>query len=33
MFAYFMDENVYVILWGIVKFGDSALGFSHLLFN
>ena len=22
MFAYFMDENVYIILWGIVKFGD-----------
>ena len=22
MFAYFMDENVYITLWGIVKFGD-----------
>ena len=24
LFAYFMDENVYIILWGIVKFGDRA---------
>ena len=22
MFTYFMDKNVYIVLWGIVKFVD-----------
>ena len=32
MFAYFMDDNMYIILWGIVKFGDRALGFNQATF-
>ena len=26
MFTNFMDEDVYIILWGIVKFGDRGFG-------
>ena len=32
MFAYFMGENVYIILWGIIKFGDRASGLNQTTF-
>ena len=32
MFSYCMDENVYIIQWEIVKFGDRGLGFNQTAF-
>ena len=32
LLAYFMDKNVYIILWGIFKFGDRVLGFNQTTF-